>query len=212
MDISKKAGMISMDDSLQELYRQGVIGIPEMIRYSSKGGEFMKKVAGTAPGASHLMTGERFLDLDRTTVLYRAEFRSGNLMSFDGSGNLLATPPGLLFREAGYAKREFHYVADYTVMREAGNSIELKSLFNLSYRVNDTRTGKPFFGFQVRVVLKDGQERLLPLAPLGLNPDRSWHSLAIPIPKLLSGKSVKYYMLLFDSDIREIVFDDICFS
>jgi twitching motility protein PilT len=212
MDISKREGMVSMDDSLRELYRQGMIGIPEMIRYSSKGGEVMKKVASTAPGANHLMTGERFLDLDRAVVLYRAEFRSGNLMSFDASGNLLNTPPGLLFREAGYAKREFHYVADYTMMRESGAPIPLKSLFNLSYKINDTRLDKPFFGFQVRAILSDGQEAFLPQAPLGLKTDRAWHSLAVPIPQLISGKLVKYYMLLFDSDIREIIFDDICFS
>lgn len=212
VDASKRRGMLSMDDSLHNLYRQGLISIPEAIGYSSKGGDFIRKVAAAAQEGESLMTGKKFLDLSREAVVYRADFRSENLASFDASGALLSSPLGLLFRDRGRFKGDMHYIADYTALKPNGDPIATKSLFNLAYRVNDVKHAKSLYDFQVRVVQEEGREFTMPRKAVGLVADRDWHTLAIPIPPAHAGGRAKYYMLLFDAEIREIIFDDICFS
>ncbi|MEM4251784.1 MAG: hypothetical protein QW828_08125, partial [Candidatus Bathyarchaeia archaeon] len=37
--------------------------------------------------------------------------------------------------------------------------------------------------------------------------DANWHTVTLPIPKIYQGVAVRYFMMLFDHDVREVVFN-----
>lgn len=212
MDVSKKEGMICMDDALSALYQKGLIEITDTIMHSTKG----KGVTGRTPGNVPKGAAGRAVGGDPVTqtnmLLYSADFSLENLSYFDASGLLWDTPDGLLFRDDGRIKSEFNFMVDYTILNGKKAAFSLKSSFSLSYKIEDTKVRRDRYYFKLRVISDFKDEFEIPKTPLELVKDGDWHIIMLPIPKFYAGKPVKYYTLLFDSNIREIVLRNINFS
>jgi hypothetical protein len=185
--------------------------MPEVIGHSSGEKGFIEKVIKESPQRHDVFTGKRFLDLERGMITYEADFSSGNLSHFDTSGILLDTPLGLLFRDRGQLKENLHFIADYTILNGKKPPFSLKSLFKLSYKILDAKIEKHYYTLRLRVVIDNKNTFDIPEVPVELTKDGDWHTLTIPIPEGYTGKEIKHYMLLFDNNIKEIVFNNINF-
>jgi twitching motility protein PilT len=211
MDISKKDDMISMDKSLLGLYENGFIDMPEMISESSKEKGFIERIAASAPKKHQALTGMKPLSLEKEMILYEADFGSNNLSFFDASGTLFDTPIGLLFRDRGHLNEDHNFIADYTILNGVKGVFMLTSLCNISYKILETKAEKAWYLFRLRIMADNNEDIEIPKIPLELIKDDEWHTLTIPISRVYSGKFVKFYMLLFDNDIKEIAFKNIYF-
>lgn len=211
MDISKKEGMVTMNNALLELYEKNAISMSDTIEYSSKEKGFIEKVVERTPSEKELFGGEGFLNVQKGMVLYEADYNRKNLSYFDSSGNLINTPLGLNFRDTGRTKSGLHFIVDYTIVNGIRESFPLKSLFSLTYKISDVKMRKNSYNFSIKFYFKDKDAIELPKEPAKLISDGDWHSLAIPIPKQYAGTMLKYYMLLFEHDIREMALKNIYF-
>ncbi len=205
-------GMISMDTSLRDLCRKGIIDVSEVISHSSKKDSFIRQVIRETADHNDLLSGRSFIDLSKESIAYRPEVESTGLGSFDSSGVLIDSPKGLLFRDSGQSGSAFHFVTDYSVLKGKRDGFPLRTLFNITYKIVDVNTEKYSYHFQLRVVPQYKQDIKMPRKPIELFKDGDWHTITIPVPEESSGKTVKYYMFLFDKDIREIIFSDIYFA
>lgn len=208
---SKKEGMITMDDALLDLYQKGIIDMPEVVESSSKDKHFIEKISKTTPNKETIQTGKRIIDLEKDMVLYKADYDFANLGYFNSSGMLWNTPNGLLLRDTGHIKGNYHFIADYTVLNGIKAPFLLKTLFSATYSILDSKVTKPSYYFKLRMIISGKDEIEIPNTPIYLIRDGEWHTLTISIPRVYYGKEIKYYMLLLDSDIREIVFRNIQF-
>jgi twitching motility protein PilT len=211
MDMSKKEGMTTMDNALLKLYEINMINTSDAIEYSSKEKGFIEKIVAKTSHQKELLGGDGLLNIQKGTVLYDADFSRKNLSYFDSSGNLLNTPVGLMFRDNGRSKGGFHFIIDYTILNGKKEPFLLNSLFSLTYKILDVKSGKNFYTFNMKILLKEKEAVEILKEPAKLINDNDWHSLAIPIPKPYVGKALKHYTLLFEDDIREIVFTNIYF-
>lgn len=229
MQVSKKEGMITMDEALLKIGEKGLADIPELLMHSTKNKDFIgklveqsqmiqepsKKTEGVPAGKPavrrDLFSGKRGLDVEKDMMLYEADFSFNNLSFFDASGLLFNTPMGLLFRDTGRSSGEFHFIADYAILNGRKEPFSLKSIFSLSYKILEIKVEKRYYHFKLRVVIDNKENIEIPLTPVELVRDSDSHTLTIPVPGVHIGKTVKYYMLIFDTDIKEIVFNAICF-
>jgi len=211
INLSKAEGMISMDDALLNLYRKGFIDMPVVISYSSGEKSFIEKVAKEAPTTQDALSGKMILDVERKLISYEADFSGGNLSFFDSSGLLLDTPIGLLYRDTGVSKEGFNFLSDYTILNGKKESFPLRALFKLSYKILNVKMEKKVYTMKLRIVVSDKESIEIPPVPLELVKDNEWHTITLPIPKHYVQKEVKYYMILFDNNIREIAFNNINF-
>lgn len=210
MDISKKEGMISMDEALFDLYKDGLVDMEEAVSYSSKGAAFLEKLRTTPSKRPHVAEGRRPGPAAKGKATYRADFSMEQLGNFDASGMLSVDPAGLLFKDTDDTLGDTHFVADYSILNGRRDAFALGSLFHVSYKVLGFREEKKLYAFSLRIVAVKKEEAEVPVQ-LGLIRDEAWHTLDVPIPAVLHGKHVRYYMLLFDSAVTEIVFSDIHF-
>jgi len=208
---SKKEGMNTMDEALLDLYQRGMIDLPEVVASSSKDKFFIEKISMAAPGQQVIQTGKSIIDLEKDMVLYKADYDFANLGYFNSSGILWNTPDGLLLRDTGHIKSDYHFIADYTILNGKKVSFPLKTLFSAAYSILDSKINKQSYYFKLRVIVDKKDEIEIPNTPIDLIKDSEWHTLTISIPKVYYGREIKYYMLLLDSDIREIVFRNIQF-
>jgi len=211
MDISKHEGMVTMNNALLELYEKNLINASDAIEYSSKGKGFIEKVIEKTSSQKELFGGEGFLNIEKETVLYEAYYSRKNLSYFDSSGNLINTPLGLIFRDNGRLKSDLNFIADYTIVNKRKEPFPIKSIFSLTYKILDVKSKKNSYNFSIKLFTKEKEAIEMPKEPAKLINDSDWHSLVIPIPKLYAGTIVKHYMLLFENNIREIVFTNIYF-
>ena len=210
LDISKKEGMISMDDALLDLYKNGLADMEEAVSYSSKGAAFLEKLRTTPAQRPHVAEGRRPASTAKGKVIYKADFSMEQLGNFDASGRLSVNPAGLLFKDTDETWGDSHFIADYSILNGRRDAFALGSVFHISYQVLGFREEKRLYTFFLRVVAEKREEAEVPVE-LGLIKDGAWHSLDVPMPAALRGKHVRYYMLLFDSALTEIVFSDIHF-
>ncbi|MCX5816169.1 MAG: PilT/PilU family type 4a pilus ATPase [Proteobacteria bacterium] len=211
MDISKYEGMVTMNNALLELYEKNLINVSDAIEYSSKEKGFIEKVIEKTSSQKELFGGEGFFNIQKETVLYEADCSRKNLSYFDSSGNLINTPLGLVFRDSGRSKSDLHFIVDYTIVNGRKEPFSVKSLFSLTYKILDVKLGKNSYNFSMKLFTKEKEAIEMPNEPAKLMNDHDWHSLVIPVPKPYAGTMLKYYMLLFEDDIREIVFTNIYF-
>jgi len=211
INLSKAEGMISMDDSLLNLYRKGFIDMPVVIGYSSGDKSFIDKVTKEAPQTQDILSSRIILDMERKLISYEANFSEGNLSFFDSSGLLLNTPLGLLYRDKGLSKEGFNFISDYTILNGRKEPFPLQSLFKLSYKILNVKMEKKVYTMKLIIVVSDKESIEIPSVPMELVRDNEWHTITLPIPKHYARKEVKYYMILFDNNIREIVFNNINF-
>lgn len=210
MAVAKKDGMILMDDSLLALMKQGIVDVPQIIKESSQDKTFMERIADLNLEQNRFM-GRTLIDFDREKIAYETDYRYGALRNLDASGILLDTPARLLFRQAGPRKDGFHFLIDYSILNGKKDSFPLNVLFSLSYRVAATNVQKPGYRLFLRVVADAKEEIDIPREHIEIMGDGEWHTVTLPVPKAHKGKTVKYLMIFFDSDIREIFFDNIRF-
>ena len=211
MDISKHEGMATMDNALLELYEKNLINMSDAIEHSSKEKGFIEKIIEKTSSQKELFGGEGFLNIQKETVLYEADFSRKNLSYFDSSGNLINTPLGLVFRDTGRSKSDLHFIVDYTIVNGMKEPFPVKSLFSLTYKILDVKLEKNSYNFSIKLFTKEKEAIEMPKEPAKLINDHDWHSLVIPVPKPYAGTMLKHYMLLFEGDIREIVFTNIYF-
>ncbi len=210
MDMSRKEGMMTMDGSLLELVKQGLVDIPQIMKESSQDKVFMEKIVD-AGIEENMLLGKTLIDFDREKITYETEYRYGALANLDASGMLMDTPARLLFRQKGPVTGDFNFIIDYSVLNGKKEPFPLRSFFSLSYRIAATNVRKTGYSFFLRLVADFKEEIEIPKEPLELDAGGEWNTVTIPIPKIYKGKTIKYFMLFFDSGIREIFFDNIRF-
>lgn len=210
ISLSKKEGMMTMDDSLLTLVKQGIVDVPQVLKESSQDRTFMEKIVNAGVDENMLL-GRTLIDFDREKITYQTDYRFGALRNLDASGMLIETPARLLFRQRGPAKEDFHFIIDYSVLNGEKEPFALKSFFNLSYRIAETKVQKTGYRFFLKLVADFREEIEIPKEPMELVGNNDWNTVTIPIPGIHKGKTIKYFMLFFDSDIREIFFDNIRF-
>ncbi len=211
VDILKKEGMVSMDDALVDLYKNGLIEMAAAISCSTDESAFVAKLGAVPYSRAKVMEGKRPSPVNPDTILFKADHREEQLGSFDASGEVSADPGGLAFRDSGQQARESHFIADYSILNGRQNGFRLGSFFHISYAISGSREKKATYSFWVRVVTGKKEETEVPV-PTGLIGDGAWHTLDVPIPGAMRGKQVRYYMLVFDGAVTDIVFDDIMFT
>ena len=211
MDTSKHEGMVTMNNALIELYEKNLITVSDAIEYSSKEKGLIEKVIEKTSSQKELFGGEGFLNIHKETVIYEADCSRKSLSYFDSSGNLINTPLGLVFRDSGRSKSSLHFIVDYTIVNGKKEPFRVKSLFSLTYKILDVKLKKKSYNFSMKLFAKEKEAIEIPKEPAMLINDHDWHSLVIPVPKPYAGTMLKYYMLLFEDDIREIVFTNIYF-
>jgi twitching motility protein PilT len=213
MESSGKEGMVSMDAALLDLYRQGSVSVLEVMRIFSGEKEFLKRIAlEEAPEGADVSSGRRFARVGREAIQYCADCDLPNLAYFDASGMLFSIPGGLLFRTSGPRREDLHFIIDYTILSGKADDFPLRSLFTLSYKIVEVILEKHLYYLKLRVMTADREIIDLPNEFAKLTGDGKWHALALSIPQTYRGKVVKYYMLLFDDGIREILFSQISFA
>lgn len=211
LDTSKSEGMTSLDESLRMLSKQGVIDVAQAIAHSSRSSKFIEDIADVKPTKDGTSTTRGIMAFEKDLAVYQADLSVTNLSSFDASGRLFSTPVGFLFRDTGALKGPYHFAADYTILNGKKDPFKLKSFLNISYRILETKIEKPVYAFKVRVFEDSKNDYELTEKPLDLIKDGNWHTITIQIPQMYTNRTVKFYMLLFDGDIKEISFDNIFF-
>ena len=211
LDTSKSEGMTSLDESLRMLSKQGVIDVAQAIAHSSRSSKFIEDIAEVKPTKDGISTTRGIMALEKDLAVYQADLSVTNLSSFDTSGRLFSTPVGFLFRDTGALKGPYHFAADYTILNGKKDPFKLKSFLNISYKILETKIEKPVYAFKVRVFEDSKNDYELTEKPLDLIKDGNWHTITIQIPQMYTNRTVKFYMLLFDGDIKEISFDNIFF-
>lgn len=213
IESSGRQGMVTMDRALLELYRSELIDIQQVITYSSQNKRFLEEVTREVPKVHEVLTSGGFLNLAHESVVYASEFGGTELRYFDASGILIDSPMGLMFRDEGRKIREdAHYLADYTILNGKKPSFNLPSLFSASYKVLRTSKDKGWYDFRLRIVGSSKEVIEIPRTPMNLVADANWHTVTLPIPKIYQGVAVRYFMMLFDHDVREVVFNSIRFA
>jgi twitching motility protein PilT len=213
IESSGRQGMVTMDRALLELYRSELIDIQQVISHSSQDKRFLEEVTKQAPKAQEVFTGGGFLDLQHESVLYSSEYDGADLRYFDASGTLIDSPLGLMFKDEGQkTKDEAHYLADYTILNGKKPSFNLPTLFSASYKVLATSSEKGWYDFKLRIIGSSKDVIETPKAPVSLIADGNWHTITLPIPKMYQGRAVRCFMMLFDHDVREVVFNSIRFA
>jgi hypothetical protein len=212
IESSGRQGMVTMDRALLELYRNGLIDIQQVIGYSSQDKKFLEALAEQVPRAHEVFSSAGFLDLQQENVLYLSEYEGADLRFLDASGALIDSPLGLLFRDEGLTRTNQHFIADYTILNGRKPAFALASLFSVSYKVLKARGQREGYDFRLRVAESSKEILEIPRAPVYLTADNNWHTVTLPIPKLHQGKGVRYFMLLFDSDLTEVIFNNIRFA
>ena len=210
LDNSKKDGMISMDDALFDLYRNGLVDMEEALSQSSKGAAFQEKLATMESRRPKAASGKERPDALPAGALYVADFSGEKLGDFDASGSLVDASGGLLFKDTGGTGGKTHFVADYSILNGRKEAFRLDSLFRMAYRVDEEEAKKKVYDFSLRIGFAGRKVTEIPVQ-LGLIGDGEWHTLEVPIPKGDRGKEVRYYMLVFDGALTRVVFAHICF-
>jgi len=211
LDTAKSEGMTSLDESLRMLSKQGVIDVAQAIAHSSRSSKFIEDIAEVKPTKDGISTTKGIMALEKDLAVYQADLSVTNLSSFDASGRLFSTPVGFLFRDTGALKGPYHFAADYTILNGKKEPFRLKSFLNISYKILETKIEKPAYAFKVRVFEDSKNDYELTEKPLDLIKDGNWHTITIQIPQKHTNRTVKFYMLLFDGDIKEVSFDNIFF-
>ena len=211
IESSARQGMVTMDRALLELYRNGLIDIQQVITYSSQDKRFLEALTEGQPAAQEVFTGGGFLDLQHENIVYHSHYGGADLRFFDASGALIDSPLGLLFRDEGQAGDHPHFIADYSILNGKKSAFSLTSLFTLSYTILKTKGGRDGYDFTLRIAEGSKETLEIPQSPVQLVADGSWHTVTLPIPRMHQGKVVRYFMLLFDCDIKEAVFSGIRF-
>jgi hypothetical protein len=75
-----------------------------------------------------------------------------------------------------------------------------------------TRREKEQYDFKLRIAESSKEVLEIPQSPVYLISDGNWHAVTLPIPKMHQGKVVRYFMLLFDHDVEEVIFNSIRFA
>lgn len=212
MDAMKGNGAISMDDALVALYMKDTLEYMEVLKeVSDKKRLKSPKIKDKLSRETIPFQTEGIKGVEETKVAYTADFTGGALAYFDASGTIFDTPEGLLFRDTGYSKREMHYIADYTVLSGNKRQFLLNEFINLSYRLFDVHEKRPVYRFQIVLVENAAYSFNIPYGFYGMTFDRDWHTISIPVPQEYSGRTIRYYVLMFDKDIKEIFFNNIYF-
>jgi hypothetical protein len=204
--------MVTMDRALLQLYRNELIDIQQVIAYSSQDKRFLNALTEELPHVQEVFTGGGFLDLQHENVVYRSQYGGPDLRFFDASGALIDSPTGLLFRDEGRRNDPLHFIADYSILNGKKPAFPLTSLFCLSYKILRTEEGRGRHDFRLRIAGSSKEILEIPQRPVQLVADGNWHTLTLPIPKVHQGKVVRYFMLLFDRDVKEAVFTSIRFA
>jgi twitching motility protein PilT len=212
VESSGRQGMVTMDRALMELYRNELIDIQQVITYSSQDKRFLDALTEELPKAQEVFTGGGFLDLQQENVVYRSQYGGADLRFFDASGVLIDSPLGLMFRDEGKASDPLHFVADYSILNGKKPAFLLTSLFSFSYKILKTNGDRDRYGFTLRIAGSSKEILEIPQSPVQLIADGSWHTVTLPIPRMHQGKVVRYFMLLFDYDVKEAVFSSIRFA
>ncbi len=212
VESSGAQGMITMDKALLELYRKELIDIQQTILHSSQHKKFLEALGEELPPAKEVFTSGDFIDLQQENVVYRSQYADADLRFFDASGLLIDSPAGLLFRDRGNTQERLHFIADYTILNGKKQAFPLTSLFSLSYKIMATTEHRPRYDFRLRVAETSKEIFEIPMKPLNLIADGNWHTLILPIPKIYQGKAVRYFMLLFDCGIKEVIFNNMRFA
>jgi twitching motility protein PilT len=210
MERSAREGMVSMDRSLLDLYHKGAIDIHQTIANSSQERNILDKITAEVPARSDALTGTGALDLQRERAIYAAQFN--DLRFFDASGTLLDSPVGLLFRDQGRSTEDLHFIADYSILNGNQQPFPLGALCSISYKVIETKMTQKGYPVKLRIVESSKLAIEIPLSPVHLVGDGEWHTLTIPVGSAHSGKMVKYYMLLFDGNITEMIIGNMHFA
>jgi hypothetical protein len=104
-----------------------------------------------------------------------------------------------------------HYIADYTLLSGNKNQFLLNEFINLSYRLFDVHEKRPVYRFQIVLVENAAYSFNIPYDFYEMTFDRDWHTISIPVPQEYSGRTIRYYVLIFDKDIKGIFFNNIYF-
>jgi twitching motility protein PilT len=212
IESSSRQGMVTMDRALLELYRNELIGIQQVVTYSSQDKRFLDALTADQPKAQEVFTGGDFLDLQHENVAYLSQYSGADLRFFDASGVLIDSPLGLLFRDEGRTRDDLHFIADYSILNGRKTAFPLSSLFSFSYKIQTTKGNRGQYDFKLRIVGGAKQIMEIPQGPVYLVADLNWHTVTLPIPRMLHGRVVKYFMLLFNCDVEEAVFNSIRFA
>ncbi|HON85938.1 MAG TPA: PilT/PilU family type 4a pilus ATPase [Syntrophorhabdaceae bacterium] len=213
MDSMKKEGSISMDDTLIRLYREGIIGYHDLLAAITDTKKIKEiDIEHSSEAIEQHVYGTGIAEIDRRNIIYRADYESINLSYFDASGIIAETPQGILFRDTGHSKGESHFIGDYTILNGKKQQFTLRHFFNFSYIIKEVRIKKPVYRFQVKIVENAKKSFDIPKYPYELVFDDKWRHVAIPIPKIYEGSTVRYYLMFFDRDIKAIEFNSIYFS
>ncbi len=211
MDSSRKEGMVLMDDALFDLYEKGLIEMDEALLYAANPDSLQEK-AGRLPGNREIDDKEQvYGKTDEKHLIYEADFAPDNVGHFESSGFLTATSQGLLFRDPGMESGSFHFMADYSILNGKRNHFPLGPLLRLSYRIVDSVATKPLYDLGLSIVVERKETIEIPLQGC-LVADGQRHSSDLLIPAADVGKYVRYYMIVFDRAITELLVDSIGFA
>jgi hypothetical protein len=211
LDTAKSEGMTSLDESLRMLSKNGMIDASQAILYSSRSSKFIEDIADEKPRKDSVSTMKGITAFEKDLAVYQADLSVTNLSSFDASGRLFSTPVGFLFRDTGTLKGPYHFIADYTILNGRKSPFRLKAFLNISYKVLETKVEKTAYAFQVKIFEDNKNDYELTETPLELIKDGNWHTITIQIPQKYMNRAVRFYMLQFDGDVKEISFDNIYF-
>jgi twitching motility protein PilT len=209
MESSKKDGMITMDMATLELARRGLIALPEAIGQAKEEKRFIEKVSEIAPKRVESMRKRGILRIERETILYDME--TSDPEQVDSSGYLFFTGEGIVLRERRMAGSDDHFVIDYSILSGKKDAFSLPSFFSMEYMIRATRREKKEYAFKVMVFLSPPEEAFFPSPYFPLVRSEDWQAITVHIPQGLRNRPVRYFGLLFDRDIGEIVFRKVHF-
>lgn len=212
-DSMKKHSIISMEDASLKLYREGVVNLSEVIEHitDTKKIDPIIKEMEFKQNKAHRYRKE-IVETHKKPINYKLEVTPKSLSYLDASGMIIETSDGILFKDTGQSKGEFHFIGDYTMLNGKKPTFPLKNFFNFSYIIRDVRRKKPLYRFQLKVVENMKMTVDFPKTPYEMFFDGQWHSVSIPIPKIYENIVVKYYLMFFDKDINVVEFSNIYFS
>jgi twitching motility protein PilT len=211
MDSSRKDGMVLMDDALFDLHEKGLVEMEEALLYASNADSFRKRAGierwETSGRADRPLSNQTNGD----TTVYEANLSPDSVGHLETSGLLTGGPQGLLFRDTGMESGDFHFVADYSILHGRTSHFPLGPSFRLSYKIIDSAFEGKSYNLKLSIMAEQ-KETIEILVQGSLLADGEWHEIDLPIPGNHSGKQVRYYMIIFDRAIREILFDSIRFQ
>lgn len=225
IESSSDAGMQTLDQSLQTLYKRKIISDLEVVTKSIKPEQVQRKIDVSVPdsipepntGPGFVDVGEEIIPIEKKIIRYRANFSPGLEGAWTSSAAVVFQDPGLILSNPPGNTTNRLYVSDFNIVSKkiASFALPRKLLIRLKMELNDSFKLEEENLLSVKLFTQPEPARPAAFNKVNLSfkldIDNKWHTLVIDIPAEAVGKMLKITMLEFPIILTKVLVSDMIF-